>query len=276
MNHRCGWVAAWGLALVMACVPDPKRVSGGGAAGAAGGNPGTIVTRPGTAGAAENPVGPAGATGGDASASGTAGASGDAGTAGASGDAGTSGAAGVSGDAGTGDTAGGSGDAGTGGTADAGVDSVVIPPVDGCLRSSWTFTPSVVCTTACLGMTAANTLPSNAIDGDMSTRYTTGLDEGSKGPETVVLAFAAPVSVTGITLYAKAATDFPNMYLVESSTDGTTFTGFTPPVAGPGSTTLTIPFPGRTTLRAVRVTQTGKSTHWWSINEMNVTGCQSP
>ena len=130
-------------------------------------------------------------TGGDAGASGAAGTSGGAGAtgeAGASGDAGTSGAAGANDDAG--------GDAGA--VVDAG------PPINGCDRSAWTFTPSVVCTSVCAAMTAAQKLPANAIDGDMSTRYTTGLDQGTKGPESVVLSFAAPVSITGITLYAKA------------------------------------------------------------------------
>ena len=223
----------------------------------------------GAGGDTQDPTGTAGASGGDTA--GTAGG-GDAGTSGA---AGTSGSAGANGDAGASGGAGGAdGDAGT--TSDAGAVVEAGPPINGCDRSAWTFTPSVVCTTACAGMTAAQKLPANAIDGDMSTRYTTGIDQGTKGPESVVLSFAAPVSITGITLYAKATTDFPVMYRVESSTDGLTFVGFTPPVEGPGLTTLNLPFPARTTLRAVRVTQTGTGTHWWSINEMNVVGCTPP
>jgi hypothetical protein len=38
-------------------------------------------------------------------------------------------------------------------------------------------------------------------------------------------------------------------------------------------TQLAIPFPQATALSAVRVTQTGKGLHWWSINELTVTGC---
>jgi hypothetical protein len=39
---------------------------------------------------------------------------------------------------------------------------------------------------------------------------------------------------------------------------------------------MIIAFPGRTTLRAVRITQTGTAQHWWSINELNVAGCTAP
>src|SRR5205814_9065769 len=124
---------------------------------------------------------------------------------------------------------------GTGGLAAGGTGGTP-PPANRCDHTAWTFTPSVVCTTACAGMTATQKLPANAIDGDVSTRYTTGVLQGSKGPENVVLSFPATVSLTGISLYAKATTDAPNMYHVEYATDGVTFQDFVPALAGPGTT----------------------------------------
>jgi hypothetical protein len=284
---------------VVACVPDPVKKQTGGAAGA----PGGVVTGGGQMGGAGDSgnagnssgagdSGNAGSSGGDQMGSagnssgsqmGSAGDSGGAGSSGVAGDsggAGSSGAAGAPAATGAAGTTGAAGatDAGAGGqgATDAGDDTGSGSPLDPCARTSWTFTPSVVCTTACAGMADAQKLPANAIDGNMSTRWTTGLDQGSKGQESVVLTFPSPVTLTGINLYAKAATDFPVAYLVEYATDGTTFLGFTPPLAGAGTTQLAIAFPQPTSLRAVRVTQTGKGMHWWSINELTVTGCTAP
>jgi hypothetical protein len=256
MNFRNAWAGGLALVLAVACVPDPVK-SGDRDASSAGGQGGSIAIMSGEGGA-----------GGDVQ----SGAAGDTGGGGTTGAAGTSGAAGTNGAAG--DT--GPNDDGGADVAEAAVDIGPAQTIDGCDRANWTFTPSVVCTTGCAGMSNSAKLPANAIDGDPSTRYTTGVYQGSKGPENVVLSFAVPVSLTGITLYAKSSTDFPAMYLVEYSTDGTTFMGFSPAISGPGATTLIIPFPGRTTLRAVRITQTGTAPHWWSINELNVAGCTAP
>jgi hypothetical protein len=287
MRQRLLRAALGLLAAGAACVADPVRAPGGGAAGS------TIdVMTGGSAGdtSASGAAGTASATGagGDTSASGAAGQSGSgsggdtgagggagdtsAGAAGASGGAGSAGAtAGASGAIGTGASgATGTGAAGQGAGGQAGTGG---PPPNPCDRTSWTFTPSVICTTACAGMADSQKLPANAIDGNTATRWTTGVAQGSKGPESVVLSFPSTVRLTGINLYAKAATDFPVGYLVEFSTDGATFQGFTPALAGAGVTQLAIPFPQATALSAVRVTQTGKGLHWWSINELTVTGC---
>ncbi len=266
-----------------------------GAAGATAGSAGDIGT--GTGG---DPTGGAGA--GGTPDTGGAGATGTAGT----GEAGTTGAAGTSGGGTGGSHAGGSGGShaggtggshagGTGGTSTGGTGGAggsggshmggtggtstggtggVPAPVSPCDRRSWTFTPSVVCTTNCVGMADNQRLPANAIDGDVNTRYTTGMSQGSKGPENIVLAFAAPVTISGISLYAKAMNDAPNMYKVEYSTDGAAFMAFDPPLVGAGVTTLLIPF-AKTQMRAIRVTQTGVWPHWWSINEMTVVGCSA-
>ncbi|HEX4403531.1 MAG TPA: discoidin domain-containing protein, partial [Polyangia bacterium] len=144
---------------------------------------------------------------------------------------------------------------------------------DPCDHRTWTFTPSIVCTTACVAMADGQKLPANAIDGDTTTRYTTGISQGSKGPEIVILTFPQDVSLTGLNLFTKSG-DGPITYVVESSLDGANFSYFVPSAAGPGSDNLTVTFPAATKLRALRITQTGvKKTNWWSIHELTVKGC---
>ncbi len=279
---------------LLACVPSPVKkgdagtiniMAGGDTAGATGTSP--------TGDAGSSGSGSAGTIGGTAGdSSGTAGVGDpdDAGTAGATGSAGA-GEAGAAGTAGatidptgsagaSGGSAGASG--GSAGAVDGGADahdagSTTTPdaPVitDPCDHRTWTFTPSVVCTTACAAMADGQKLPANAIDGDTTTRYTTGITQGSKGPEVVILSFPQNVTLTGLNLFTKSG-DGPIAYLVESSLDGANFSYFVPSAAGPGSDNLTVTFPAATKLRALRITQTGvKKTNWWSIHELTVKGC---
>jgi F5/8 type C domain len=303
MKYRAAWGAV-GLVVVaaLACVPEPVRKANGDGGGL-GSIGGTInVSTGGDGGDTGTPMGTAGTVGGggDAGATGlggdpATGTGGDPTGAGGTGDTTGAAGAGIAGSTAAGGTAGSGGQAGSGGPAGAGGTHTggtggghaggsggsaaggtggTPAPVSPCNRTSWTFTPSVVCTTNCAGMADAQRLPSNAIDGDVNTRYTTGIKQGSAGPESVVLTFTAPVTISGVSLYAKATTDAPNMYKVEYSTDGATFMAFAPPLAGPGLTTLLIPF-AKTQLRAIRVTQTGVWPHWWSVNEMTVVGCSA-
>jgi hypothetical protein len=74
------------------------------------------------------------------------------------------------------------------------------------------------------------------------------------------------------------ATDYIRAYRAEfSATDGTTFTPFAPVVMGTGSANLTITFPAATTMKAIKIYQTGMvvapSTSWWAINEITLVGC---
>ena len=133
------------------------------------------------------------------------------------------------------------------------------------------FTANTVCTTACAAMTDANKLPANAIDGNTTTRYTTGASQ--KGTEVVILAFPKPVTLSGINLFTKNG-DGPLAYLVEQSLDGANFSSFTPARLGAGSDNLTVTFPAPTKVLALRISQTGvKPTNWWSIHELTVMGC---
>jgi hypothetical protein len=284
-------ISVFSLACVLACVPSPVKkadpgsidvmttgtggTNGSGEAGAAGTGDDDASAPADASGAA----GTAGATG-DAGATDVAGASGTAGATGAAGDPGAGGtdpmgAAGNAGAAGTMSATGGAGAAGMVGGTDAGVSTMPEAPVitDPCDHRTWTFTPSVICTTACGTMPDTAKLPANAIDGDTTTRYTTGITQGSRGPEVVILTFPQNVSLTGLNLLSKNG-DGPISYLVESSLDGANFSYFTPSAAGAGSDNLTVTFPAPTTLRAVRITQTGvKKTNWWSIWELTVKGC---
>lgn len=152
----------------------------------------------------------------------------------------------------------------------------VEPSSGSCARKGWTISASVVCTAgACLAEAPSMYQPPGAIDGDFSTRYTSGIAQGSQGPEAVTISFPGTVTASGVWLYT-IGDDGPAAYLVEISTDGTTFEGLTPPATGPGAGNLTVMFATPVKMKALRVTQTGtKPLSWWSINEMNVLDCIS-
>jgi hypothetical protein len=292
--QRLSLISLFSLFGLSACVPSPVKKSdagtisimSGGAAGATGSAGATPAGEAGDNGTAGGGLA-GGAPGGTAPGTAGAGDPDDAGEAGAVGSAGV-GDAGATGTAGAGgNPAGGAGAAGGGsgaaaGGADGGADAhdagttlPDAPPAitDPCDHRTWTFTPSVVCTTACAAMADGQKLPANAIDGDTTTRYTTGISQGSKGPEIVILSFPQNVTLTGLNLFTKSG-DGPMAYLVEWSLDAANFSYFMPSAAGPGSDNLTVTFPGATKLRAMRITQTGvKKTNWWSIHELTVKGC---
>jgi hypothetical protein len=279
------WIC-YSLISAAACVADPTMMGKPGqidvmASGTAGkpanegdaGNQGTLPRRkPGAGDAPADSTGGGGAkpdprdAGDDASAAGATGAAGT-GAAGTGG-AGTGGSAGAAGATGAAGRTGAAGAAAT----DAGAPEVVPVSTNPCDRANWTFVASVVCTTGCASMTDSMKLPPNAIDGDAATRYTTGIGQGSKGPEVVILNFAKPVTLTGINLLSKNG-DGPVGYVVEHSLDGANFSYFGSGAAGVGSDNLTVTFPA-TRMLALRITQTGvKPTNWWSIHELTVLGC---
>jgi hypothetical protein len=153
-----------------------------------------------------------------------------------------------------------------------------------CASAMWTFTPTNICNGAtnpscgfCGNAMTGTCAPKNAIDGSLTTRYTSG--QAQVGTENFVLSFAAPVSVTGMKLDSSGSpTDATTSYLVEYSLDGTTFQTWCPPVAGPGGgATTDITFPARISVKALRVSQTGQAADghsWWSLQEVSLTGCQ--
>jgi sialate O-acetylesterase len=110
---------------------------------------------------------------------------------------------------------------------------------------------------------------SNAIDGDITTRWTTGalqangqwfqVDMGSTNTFSQIVLDAA-----------NSSGDYPRGYQVNLSNDGSNWG--TPVTTGAGSSAVTTISFSLQTARFIRVTQTGTSGGWWSIHEFNVYG----
>jgi len=110
----------------------------------------------------------------------------------------------------------------------------------------------------------------NAIDGDITTRWTTGASQTNGQWFQVDL--GSPATFHGLVLDAGSSTsDYPRSYRVNVSNDGINWGN--PVASGTGnSAILTIIFTSQTA-RYIRVTQTASATTlWWSIHEFNVLG----
>jgi F5/8 type C domain-containing protein len=277
------------FAGMIACTSTPKRTlvgttgtaGAGNTTGTAGAAAGSTGAGNAGAGGAGNMNGAAGDQGMAGSTSGTAGAGG-----GAAGDTGTAGAApdaGMTADAGGTAGAGGAGGStvpctmGATGGAGGGTGS-------SCANTKWTFTPNNICANPpnaacgfCGNAMTGVCAPKNAIDGSLTTRYTSG--EPQTGMENFVLSFASPVSITGIKIDSSGSpTDATTSYLAEYSLDGTTFQGWCPALTGPGgpNSVTDIVFPAAISVKAIRISQTGTTLDgsWWSIQEVTLDGCQ--
>ncbi len=128
-------------------------------------------------------------------------------------------------------------------------------------RWSWTLTAS---------STEANGSPANAIDGDITTRWSSGT------PQTngmwLRVDMGQPATFQGLVLdCSTSAGDYPRGYQVNVSADGVNWGS--PVATGAGTSALTpITFPSQTA-RYVKITQTGSSGgNWWSIDELNALG----
>jgi hypothetical protein len=155
-----------------------------------------------------------------------------------------------------------------------------------CAHAMWTFTPTAICANPpnpacgfCGNAMTGTCAPKNAIDGSLTTRYTSG--QTQVGSENFVLTFAAPVKITGVKIDSSgSATDATTSYVAEYSMDGVTFFGWCPALAGPGGgATTDIVFPAAITVKALRISQTGQVADghsWWSIQEVTLDGCTAP
>lgn len=142
------------------------------------------------------------------------------------------------------------------------------PAADGCNPATWKAAASRLCSTSnCVADT-----PSRAIDGDVTTRYTTGQDQA--GDETFTVTFPTAITAGGIRLFTSSPMDGPQTYRLELSSNGTSFGGFVPAITGMGVADLTVAFPA-TRMTAIRVVQTGAKTKWWSIHELTLLSCQN-
>jgi hypothetical protein len=156
-------------------------------------------------------------------------------------------------------------------------------PIDACSPTTWSATASALCVPEgefCFGWAAGPQTPSQAIDGDPKTRYTSG--RAQDGTEEFVVTFPATVTISGIAVTAPYTLDASGAYAVEFSSDGTTFLPFAPPLTGAGlvsdppwsPVTLNLTFPA-IAMRAIKLKQTDTSGQrgWWSITEFTVRGC---
>jgi len=108
--------------------------------------------------------------------------------------------------------------------------------------------------------------PANAIDGNITTRWTTGTGQASGQW------FQADMGTTNtfykIVLDATGSSDYPIGYQVNVSNDGVNWGS--PVATGSGSSPITTITFSAQTARYIRVTQTGSAGNWWSIYEFYV------
>jgi len=116
---------------------------------------------------------------------------------------------------------------------------------------------------------SANGSPANAIDGDISTRWSTGADQANG--QWFQVDMGSVQTFNRIVMDAGSSTgDYPRGYRVNVSTDGSNWGSAV--ATGTGSAVTTVTFATQTA-RYIRVTQTGSvSGLWWSIHELNVYG----
>jgi hypothetical protein len=112
--------------------------------------------------------------------------------------------------------------------------------------------------------------PGNAIDGNVSTRWTTGVSQANGQWFQVDMGLAN--TFYQIVLDATGSPgDYPRGYQVNLSSDGINWGSAV--TNGTGSSLVTtINFFSPQAARYIRVTQTGSTSGWWSIHEFNVFG----
>jgi autotransporter-associated beta strand protein len=116
---------------------------------------------------------------------------------------------------------------------------------------------------------ASGSPPTNAIDGDITTRWSTGAAQAT-GQWFQVDMGSAKTFFRIVLDAGTSSGDYPQDYQVNVSNDGVNWGS--PVASGAGSAAVTtISFPSQTA-RYIRVTQTGTSGGWWSIHEFNVYG----
>ena len=147
---------------------------------------------------------------------------------------------------------------GDAGVRDAGSDGGDAATSDPFARANWTAT-----TVPAFDGGGAN-LPSNAFDGDIATRWTSGAPQA--GTERFTLDLGSVGCISQI-LITTTASDAPVGYLLALSVDNINYTTI---ARGAGTPFMQIGFPSHLA-RYIRILQTGTSaTNFWSINELQV------
>jgi hypothetical protein len=152
----------------------------------------------------------------------------------------------------SGSSSGGSG-SGSGSSSGAAVDGGTLSALP---RTGWIASASV----------SGGGAASNALDGNESTRFSTGVAQAAG--QWFEVNMGAAVSFSEVAIDAGPSTgDYPRGYVVSVSNDGASWSQV---ASGAGSAQLvTVTFPQQTA-QYVRVTQTGTAANWWSIAELNV------
>jgi hypothetical protein len=178
-----------------------------------------------------------------------------------------------------GGTAAGSGGAGTAGTATAGTGTGGTAPTvdfpancpaptgthsaDKLTRTCWKASAS-----SCSLGNAAGLVnpPSNALDADLTTRFSTGDKMVTSKQFTFDIDMGKAVMINGVSTATVTATDIPPQVQVAVSTDGTTWT---PVACGTNSPNADISF-AAVSARYVRLIGHGTADAWWSMVDVNV------
>jgi len=125
-------------------------------------------------------------------------------------------------------------------------------------RGTWTATASV---------SNSGEPPSNALDGDSKTRWSTGQPQTNGQWFQVDLGFAQTFYQIEMDSGVSAG-DYAHGYQVYISSDGTNW-GAPISVGNGSSQTVSVVFANQTA-RYIRVVQTGSSGQWWTLHEFNV------
>lgn len=128
-------------------------------------------------------------------------------------------------------------------------------------RTAWNATAS---------SNGTGTTPAMAVDGNAATRWTSGAAQANG--QWYQVDMGSPQTFDQLVLDAGSSTsDYPRGYQVQVSSDGSTWSTA---ASGTGSgPAVLVQFPVQVA-RYLKITQTGTSTSWWSVAELNVYGEQ--
>jgi endo-1,3(4)-beta-glucanase len=129
----------------------------------------------------------------------------------------------------------------------------------GISTAGWAATASATATT---DTNAGDFVAANAFDGTLATRWSTGA--GQAGGEWFRLDLGQAQTIGQVVFFDE--TDYPAEYTLALSSDDLTYTQV---ATGPGAETTAICFPAQSA-RYVKITQTGVSSSWFSIYEIDV------
>ncbi len=106
----------------------------------------------------------------------------------------------------------------------------------------------------------------NAVDGNPATRWTS---QASQQPGMwFQVELPTPTAIGGVRLITHGTKDHPVSYDVRASTDGVKWSGSL--AKGLGSSPVTETVLGPVDAKFIRIQQTGKTTLWWSIHELDI------